>query len=154
MARDIVFRAATRADLPAIVAMLADDHLGQSREDPSLPLDQRYLEAFAAIQADKNQLLAVAERDDEVVGTVQLSFIPSLSRRGSRRGQIENVRVATTLRGQGVGKAMIAWSIEQCRTRGCGLVQLTSDKSRTDAIRFYESLGFAAGHEGLKLTLD
>lgn len=154
MVTGITFRAATRADLPAIVAMLADDHLGQSREDPSLPLDQRYLEAFAAIQADKNQLLAVAERDGDVVGTVQLSYIPGLSHRGSWRGQIENVRIAAALRGQGAGKAMIEWAIEQCRTRGCGMVQLTADKSRADAIRFYESLGFKASHEGLKLALD
>jgi ribosomal protein S18 acetylase RimI-like enzyme len=154
MVTGITFRPATSADLPAIVALLADDHLGQNREDPSLPLDQRYLEAFAAVQADKNQMLAVAEQDGEIIGSLQLSFIPNLSRRGAWRGQIENVRIAANQRGQGTGRVMIAWAIQQCRMRDCGLVQLTSDKSRSDAIRFYESLGFEASHEGMKLVLD
>jgi ribosomal protein S18 acetylase RimI-like enzyme len=154
MTVDIVFRSATTADLPAIVALLADDHLGRSREDPSLPLDQRYLEAFAAIQADKNQILAVADRGGQIVGCLQLSFVPGLSRFGMWRGQIEGVRVAAGQRGQGTGRAMIEWALQQCRTRRCGLVQLTSDKSRPDAIRFYESLGFVASHEGLKRALD
>ena len=151
------FRRAAAADLAAIVALLADDGLGRGREDPRQPVNPRYLEAFAAIDADPNQFLVVAvdgpARGGQVVGYLQLTFIPGLSRIGQWRGQIESVRVAAARRGQGVGRAMLAWAIEQCRSRGCGLVQLTTDKSRSDARRFYESLGFVASHEGMKLAL-
>jgi ribosomal protein S18 acetylase RimI-like enzyme len=148
------FRRAVAADLPAIVALLADDPLGRTREDPSHPLDPRYAAAFAAVDADPNQLLAVVELDGAVVGCLQLSFIPGLSRRGQWRGQVESVRIAAAHRGGGLGRAMFTWAIAECRARGCGMVQLTSDKSRTDARRFYESLGFRASHEGMKLDLD
>ena len=148
------FRAASAADLPAIVALLAADELGRGREDARLPLDRRYVSAFAAIQDDPNQLLAVAEADGEVVGCLQLSFIPGLSRLGAWRAQIESVRVAPSMRGQGLGATMIGWAIDEARRRGCALVQLTSDKSRSDARRFYEGLGFVASHEGLKLALE
>ena len=151
---DIVCRRATRADLPRLVAMLADDALGRTREDPSLPLDARYLAAFEAIERDANQLLVTVERDGAVVGCLQLSFLPGLSRRGQLRGQIESVRIAAAQRGSGIGRRMIEWAIAECRRRGCGLVQLTSDKSRADAIRFYEQLGFTASHEGMKLDLE
>lgn len=148
-----LFRPATEDDVAAIVALLADDGLGRGRENPSLPLDRRYLDAFAALDADPNQLLVVAERDGAVTGCLQLTFIPGLSRLGMWRGQIEAVRVAASERGTGLGGAMVEWAIERCRERGCGLVQLTTDKTRADAHRFYERLGFVASHEGMKLSL-
>ncbi|MBB4439101.1 MULTISPECIES: GNAT family N-acetyltransferase [Rhizobium] len=147
-------RLARQSDLSAIVRLLADDDLGGSREIVSDPVDARYLSAFAAIEADANQLLAVAtDATDRVVGCLQLSFVPGLSRTGMWRGQIESVRVASDLRGSGLGAHFIEWAIAQCAERGCGLVQLTSDKTRGDAIRFYEKLGFVASHEGLKRSL-
>lgn len=148
-----VFRRATGGDLPAIVALLADDALGRSRESPGVPLDRRYVDAFAALDRDPNQLMVVVELDGVLVGCLQLSFIPGLSRRGQWRGQIESVRIAAGQRGEGLGRQMFEWAIAECRRRGCGLVQLTSDKTRADALRFYEQLGFAASHEGFKLTL-
>ena len=147
------FRRAVATDLPRIVAMLADDCLGQSREVPSEPLDERYGRAFAAIDADPNQLLAVAELDDEVVGCLQLTFIPGLSRIGQWRGLVEAVRVDARFRSRGIGQRMLQWAIRECRERGCSFVQLTTDKSRSDAHRFYERLGFRATHEGFKLAL-
>ncbi|ASR08429.1 GNAT family N-acetyltransferase [Rhizobium leguminosarum bv. viciae 248] len=148
------FRLARLSDLAAIVRLLGDDDLGGAREIVSDPVDARYLSAFAAIEADANQLLAVAtDAADQVVGSLQLSFLPGLSRTGMWRGQIESVRVARDLRGSGLGAQFIEWAIAQCAERGCGLVQLTSDKARQDAIRFYERLGFVASHEGLKRTL-
>ena len=150
----IKFRAATEADLSSIVQMLADDEIGQSREDPRLPLSSVYTDAFSAINADKNQLLAVAVAEgDTVVGTLQLSFVPGVARMGAWRGQIEAVRIAATHRNSGLGQEMFEWAIEQCRNKNCMLVQLTTDKSRPDAHRFYESLGFEATHEGYKLKL-
>jgi GNAT superfamily N-acetyltransferase len=148
-----VFRAATVEDLPAIIALLMDDDLGKLREDLATPLNPRYRAAFEAIDGDPNQLLAVADAGGKVVGCLQITFIPGLSRLGMWRGQIEAVRVAATQRGSGIGKAMMVWAIEQCRERGCGLVQLTTDKRRTDAHRFYAGLGFEASHEGMKLSL-
>lgn len=150
-----MFRKASSADLPEIIALLADDPLGAAREVAFGAVDQAYHEAFAAIEADGNQLLAVAlDDDDRVIGCLQLSFIPGLSRKGMWRGQIESVRIAADHRGNGLGAAMIEWAVEQARARGCGLLQLTSDKRRPDAIRFYEKLGFVASHEGLKLDLS
>ena len=150
----IKFRAATEADLPSIVHMLADDEIGQSREDPRLPLSSLYTDAFSAINADKNQLLAVAVAEgDTVVGTLQLSFVPGLARMGAWRGQIEAVRIAASHRNSGLGQEMFEWAIEQCRNKSCILVQLTTDKGRLDAHRFYDSLGFEATHEGYKLKL-
>ena len=147
------FRQAEAADLPRIVAMLADDYLGRSRELLSEPLDERYGRAFAAIDADPNQLLAVAELDNEVVGCLQLTFIPGLSRIGQWRGLVEAVRVDARLRGRGIGQQMMQWAIRECQNRNCSFVQLTTDKSRSDAHRFYERLGFQATHEGFKLAL-
>ncbi|MBW6423638.1 GNAT family N-acetyltransferase [Rhizobium sp. XQZ8] len=147
----ISFRRAVAADLPAIVGLLADDALGKSREIISDPVDPRYAEAFAAIDADGNQFLAVAaDEADQVVGCLQLSFIPGLSRTGMWRGQIESVRIAASQRGSGLGSQMIEWAVQRAAERGCKLVQLTSDKARPDAIRFYEKLGFTVSHEGLK----
>ncbi|MBX4910727.1 MULTISPECIES: GNAT family N-acetyltransferase [Rhizobium] len=148
------FRIAHRSDLAAIVRLLADDDLGAAREIVSDPVDARYLSAFAAIEADANQLLAVAtDASDQVVGCLQLSFLPGLSRTGMWRGQIESVRVARELRGSGLGAQFIEWAVAQCVERGCGLVQLTSDKTRKDSIRFYEKLGFVASHMGMKRSL-
>jgi ribosomal protein S18 acetylase RimI-like enzyme len=147
------FRPAETDDLPAIIDMLADDALGKTREVVSDPPHQAYLSAFAAIEADPNQLLAVVEREGAIIGCLQISFIPGLSRLGLWRGQIESVRIASSARGESLGRSMMEWAIDSCRQRGCGLVQLTSDKQRPGAIRFYESLGFKASHEGLKLAL-
>jgi ribosomal protein S18 acetylase RimI-like enzyme len=148
---DMVIRAATADDLPAIVTMLADDQLGATRE--SLDDITPYRKAFEEIDADSNQRLVVAERSGEVIGTLQLTFIPGLSRRGSKRGLIEAVRVRADSRDLGLGTTLTKWAIEESRGHGCTLVQLTSDKSRTDAHRFYERLGFVASHEGYKLKL-
>ncbi|KEC72057.1 UNVERIFIED_ORG: ribosomal protein S18 acetylase RimI-like enzyme [Rhizobium esperanzae] len=148
------FRLARQADLAAIIRLLADDDLGRAREIVADPIDPRYLSAFAAIEADANQVLAVAsDASDRIAGCLQLSFIPGLSRTGMWRGQIESVRIARDLRGCGLGSAFIEWAIVQCAERGCGLVQLASDKTRTDSIRFYEKLGFVASHVGLKRSL-
>jgi GNAT superfamily N-acetyltransferase len=148
------FRPARREDLPAIVALLADDPLGSGREMAGTTLHPCYAEAYLAIECDANQLLAVAEREGRVVGCLQLSFIPGLARLGTWRGQIEGVRVAGDARGGGIGRAMLEWAFEQCRRRGCRLVQLTSDERRSDAHRFYEALGFRMTHRGYKLVLE
>ena len=146
-------REALADDLPAIIALLADDQKGALREDPSIPLDPGYQAAFDAIAADPNQQLIVVERDGAVVGTMQLSFLPGLAVRGVWRGQIESVRVATQLRSQGIGATLIGWAVERCRVRGCAMVQLTSHLERADAHRFYERLGWARSHAGFKLIL-
>ena len=150
----VLCRKAERADLPAIISLLADDMLGAGREDASDPPNPAYLAAFAALEKDANQLLAVGERAGTVVACLQISFIPGLSRLGQWRGQIESVRVAASARGDGLGQQLFEWAIGECRKRGCGLVQLTSDKVRTDAHRFYERLGFVASHDGFKLAFD
>ncbi|MBR0872808.1 GNAT family N-acetyltransferase [Bradyrhizobium tropiciagri] len=147
------FRHAQPADLPAIVALLANDILGQQREDASSPPHQSYVDAFEAILADPNQLQVVATVNDEVIGTLQLTFIPGLARLGAWRGQIEAVRIAEAHRGSGAGRQMFEWAIAQCRARCCNLVQLTTDKDRPDAHRFYERLGFVGSHVGYKLIL-
>ena len=128
-------RCATAQDLPAIVALLADDELGRTRETVGSSLDPRYAEAFAAIEHDANQLLAVVDDGGAVVGCLQLSFVPGLSLSGMWRGQIESVRIASARRGAGLGHKMIEWAIEECRKRGCGLVQLTMNKARKDISR-------------------
>jgi GNAT superfamily N-acetyltransferase len=149
----LTFRRARGNDLGVIVGLLADDPIGRTRESSTAELDENYAEAFAAIEQDPNQLLSVAERDGRIVGVLQLSFIPGLTRSGMWRGQIEGVRVAAAERGGGTGRAMIEWAIAESRKRGCGLVQLTSDKRRAEAHAFYEALGFQATHEGYKLPL-
>ncbi|WP_344932580.1 GNAT family N-acetyltransferase [Sphaerisporangium flaviroseum] len=147
----VTFRPACREDVPVIVAMLADDPIAAAREgDPS---DETYLTAFQAIDADPRQELVVAEVDGEVVGTMQLTFIPGLSRRGGERALVEAVRVAASARGMGLGRAMMRWAIDRARERGCRMVQLTSDRARADAHRFYTSLGFVDSHVGFKLSL-
>ena len=149
----LTFREATAADLPAIVVMLADDPLGAKREDLSVPLNQGYLDAFHAMVAEANQHLVVAEADGGIVGTFQLSFIPGLSSKGAWRAQIEGVRVRSDRRGAGVGAAMMRHAMALAREKGCRVLQLTTDKSRKDAHRFYGRLGFKGSHEGYKLTL-
>lgn len=146
----VELRRAVADDLPTLVALLADDDLGAGREGEDL---SPYGTAFAAIDADPAQLLVVAESDGTVVGMLQLSVIPGLGRRGALRGQIEAVRVARDHRGGGLGAAMLRWTIEEARRRGCTLVQLTTDKRRTAAHWFYERLGFVATHEGMKVEL-
>jgi GNAT superfamily N-acetyltransferase len=145
-----VIRRATRQDVPAIVAMLADDPLGAARERPG---DPAYLAAFEALDSDPRQLLVVAERDGDLVGTLQLTFIPGLSRRGATRALIEAVRIHSGVRGGGLGHTLVTWAIDAARAHGCSVVQLTTDASRTDAHRFYERLGFQASHVGMKLSL-
>ena len=150
---DLSFRPSVESDLPAIVEMLADDELGHEREDPTIPLNPKYLESFAAIDRDPNQALVMVEDNGAPVGCLQLTFVPGLSRLGMWRGQIESVRIAAGNRGRGLGRRMIEWAIAECRERGCGLVQLTTDKNRTEACKFYKALGFQASHEGMKLKL-
>lgn len=150
---EIEIRRATEGDVAAIVAMLADDPLGAAREDASTPLAAAYVAAFRAIDADPNQYLAVMTDGGVVIGTLQLTFIAGLSRRGALRGQIEAVRIAAGRRGAGIGQELFEWAIAECRARGCRTVQLTTDRSRADAHRFYERLGFEASHVGYKLAL-
>jgi GNAT superfamily N-acetyltransferase len=145
------FRPATRDDVPKIVGLLADDALGAQRERFEDPLPQSYYDAFDQISGDPNHELTVVESGGEVVGTLQLSILPYLTYQGGSRAQIEAVRIASHLRGSGLGTQVFEWAIERARERGCHLVQLTTDKSRPDALRFYEKLGFKASHEGMKL---
>jgi GNAT superfamily N-acetyltransferase len=160
-----VIRQARREDVPAIVAMLADDPLGAQREQEG---DPAYLAAFDALDSDPRQLLVVADLEDAavgaavvgaavvgavVVGTLQLTFLPGLSRRGATRAQIEAVRVRADQRGSGLGGTLVRWAVDTAREQGCALVQLTTDASRVDAHRFYQRLGFHASHVGMKLAL-
>lgn len=148
-----LMRPAQREDIPVLIKMLADDALGATRETVSDPVHPDYLKGFEAIARDPNHILAVLEDETGIVGTLQVSFLPGLSHRGMWRGQIEGVRVASNRRGQKLGHTMIEWAIEQCREKGCRQIQLSTDKSRTAAIRFYEGLGFKPSHEGMKLNL-
>lgn len=149
----LTFRRARENDLETLVSMLVDDPLAREREGAALPLDTTYREAFAAIDADPNNDLIVAEDDGAIVGMLQLSFLPGLSRHGSWRAQLENVRVLADRRGQGIGGQLCEWAIAEARDRGCRLVQLTTDKRRPAAHRFYERLGFKTSHEGMKMPL-
>lgn len=146
------FRKATKQDLTFIVAMLADDELGKQRENFQTPLPEEYLDAFTRIQADPNQELMVAENpNSEIIGTLQLSFIPYLTYRGGMRAQIEAVRIRKDQRGQGIGKKMFEWAIQRAQERKAHVLQLTTDKTRPQAIQFYTDLGFTPSHEGMKL---
>ncbi|MCX5227381.1 GNAT family N-acetyltransferase [Streptomyces sp. NPDC006553] len=148
---DLEIRSATAEDLEAIVAMLADDPLGAQRESPDDLAP--YLVAFERLANDPQQHLVVAVREDRVVGTLQLTVIPGLSRRGATRSIIEGVRIHAEERGSGLGTLLIEWAVDESRRQGCRLVQLTSDATRTDAHRFYERLGFEASHLGFKKSL-
>jgi len=147
------FRLATEKDLKSIVKMLADDVLGSKRERYEDPLPNSYVEAFEAIQSDSNNELIVACIDNEVIGVLQITFTPYITYQGGWRATIEGVRTSASLRGEGVGTKLIEWAIHRAKERGCHLVQLTTDKKRPDALRFYERLGFQASHEGFKLKL-
>ncbi|MFI7320412.1 GNAT family N-acetyltransferase [Streptomyces venezuelae] len=148
---DLEIRPAVAADLPAIVGMLADDPLGATRESPDDLTP--YVTAFERLADDPNQHLVVAEREGRVVGTLQLTIVPGLSRKGATRSIIEGVRVHADERGSGLGTRFIEWAVAESRRQNCQLVQLTSDVTRTDAHRFYERLGFQASHVGFKLPL-
>jgi len=150
----VVLRRAEAGDIPAIVGLLAADQLGATRDGVNTAEDlAAYQAAFRAIDTDPAHLLLVAQAERQLAGTLQLSFIPGLARRGALRAQIEAVRVHESYRSHGLGAAMMSWAVEEARRRGCGLVQLTTDKARPDAHRFYERLGFVASHEGMKLRL-
>ncbi len=146
-------RDAREGDVPAIVALYADDPLGQTRERAAGPLPASYWSAFEAIRTDPRHRLVVID-DGEIAATLQVSFLPHLVRAGTERAQIEAVRVASHRRGAGLGRALLEWAIQEARQRGCGVVQLTTDATRPDAHRAYEALGFSATHVGMKLTLD
>lgn len=149
-AERVVVREGRIEDLEAVVGLLADDDLGATREGGDLA---PYAAAFARMIADRNQIQAVAELGGQIVGTLQLSIIPGLARRGATRAQIEGVRTLSTLRGRGIGEDLFTWALETARAKGATLVQLTSDASRTNAHRFYERLGFEATHVGFKQDL-
>jgi GNAT superfamily N-acetyltransferase len=150
---NLQFREALESDIPNLVEMLSDDELGVMREDSSLPVNQGYLKAFNSIDEDSNNELTIVESNGKIVGMLQLTFIPYLSHIGSWRCLIESVRIHSSYRGQGLGSEFFQWAIERAKKRSCSIVQLTSDKQRPDALRFYESLGFVATHEGFKLKL-
>ena len=151
---ELSFRQAQAADLDAIVCMLADDPLGAQREDYRSPLPGSYRHAFAAIEADpNNELVLACLPGAQIAGVLQLTFIPSITQQGGWRALVEGVRVHSGCRGQGIGKAMFEWAIQRARVRHCHMLQLTTDKARPDALRFYQSLGFIASHEGMKLRL-
>ena len=146
------FRKATKEDVSFIVQMIADDELGKLRENYQDPLPEVYYQAFANIDQDPNQELMVVENEEgEIIGTLQLSFIQYLTYQGGIRAQIEAVRIRSDQRGQGIGETLFKWAINRAKEKGAHLLQLTSDKKRPDAIRFYEQLGFKATHEGMKL---
>tara|TARA_B100000424_G_scaffold210102_1_gene167498 strand:- start:375 stop:833 length:459 start_codon:yes stop_codon:yes gene_type:complete len=147
------FRDASHEDLDPIVALLADDTLGQTRERYDSPLPDCYEDAFQAIQADPNSRLLVATDDAGVIGCLQITMIPNLSHQGGWRALIEGVRVAPRAQGQGIGRAMFEHAIELAKAKGCRMVQLTTDRARPDALAFYESLGFTHSHAGMKLAL-
>ena len=149
----LTIRKAARADVPAIARLLADDPLGSQREVAGEAMPASYLDAFEAIQRDPNQYLMVAELDGQVLGTFQMTFLRYLTYQGGLRAQIEAVRVADGWRSQGIGRQMMEWAIDEARRAGCVLVQLSTHSSRVDAHRFYERLGFAASHVGMKRML-
>lgn len=150
---EFTFREAEEKDLVQLVAMLSDDVLGAEREDSKQPLNDKYIQAFEHIERDPNNELVVGVYSNQLVGMLQLTFIPYLTHVGSWRCLIEGVRIHSDFRGQGLGEQMLIWAIICAKEKGCNLVQLTSDKKRPDALRFYEKLGFTATHEGFKLKL-
>jgi GNAT superfamily N-acetyltransferase len=147
----MIIRTATIVDLPAIVGLLVDDPLGATRDTPVV--DDRYEQAFRDIEADPRNTVVVGEDGGEVVGCLQITYIPGLGRHGAERSLIEAVRVRSDRRGQRLGEQLMTWAIDEARARGCALVQLTTDKKRLAAHRFYDRLGFVASHEGMKLAL-
>jgi len=151
----MVFRKAVKDDLPFIIQMLADDKLGSLRESYGSPIPEKYYQAFDKIAQDQNQELIVIENEsNKVIGTLQLTFIQYLTYQGGLRAQVEAVHIREDQRGKGIGEMVFKWAIERAREKGAHLLQLTTDKQRPDAIRFYEKLGFRASHEGMKLHLS
>lgn len=150
---ELKFRPATREDLSEIVRMLADDFLGSTRERYEIPLPDSYIKAFDEITADKNNELIVVEKGGEVIGTLQITFTPSISFQGGKRATVESVRVDEKYRGQGIGQKLMKWAIERAKQENCLSMQLTTNAERTDAHHFYENLGFTASHIGMKLKL-
>lgn len=150
---NLKFRQAAIEDLPEIIRMLADDFLGANRERCENPLPESYIRAFEEIQADKNNELIVAELNREIVGTLQITFTPSISFQGGKRATVESVRVDEKIRGQGIGRKLMLWAIERARKENCLVLQLTTNAERKDAHRFYENLGFKGSHLGMKLNL-
>ena len=148
---DFNVRKMLKSDLETVIMLLADDKLGKFREKNTPLIHEDYICAFEQLDRDTNHFVGIFEINGEIIGCLQISYIPGLTRGGSLRGQIEGVRVASAFRGKGYGAKMINWAIAECRRRGCKLVQLTSDKKRPDAIQFYEKIGFVKSHEGLKL---
>ena len=149
----VQFREADKSDIIAVVQMLADDPLGAKRERFASPLPKSYYDAYEAIDSDPNNELILATVESQIVGVLQLTFIPYLTYQGGWRALIEGVRIASEFRSKGIGREMFQWAISRVRKRGCHVLQLTTDKARPEAIRFYESLGFTASHEGMKLHL-
>ena len=149
----VVFRKARLEDLRAILELLNDGKVGNVLEQIEDPLPRMYTDAFAILDADPNQLLLVGETGGRIVASLQLTFIPGVAHQGAWRAQVEAVRVARELRGRGIGEAMMRHVVALARERGCTLVQLTTNKARDDAQRFYRRLGFTASHEGMKLRL-
>ncbi|MDN3509555.1 MAG: GNAT family N-acetyltransferase [Candidatus Neptunochlamydia sp.] len=151
---NLIHRRAKQDDLKAIVSLLADDKLGRTREQAGDEVAQEYLDAFAKIDSDPNQYLMVLESDEEIMGTSHLTLMHSLTFAGSTRLQIEAVRVHSSARGQNIGQQMIEFAISWGKEHGAKIIQLTTNKERPDALRFYEKLGFKATHEGMKLYLE
>ncbi len=149
----LVFREAEEHELLTLIKLFADDKLGSQREDVSTPINERYITAFNKIQADPNNEIIVATRNDRIIGMMQLTYIPSLGIMGAKRSIIGGVRVQRQLRGQGLGTKLIEWGINRSKDKGCNFVQITSDKKRPEAIRFYKKLGFKDTHEGLRYTI-
>ena len=150
---EVLFRLATRDDVPSIVRLLADDDLGSQREQDENPLPESYYSAFEQIHNDPNHELIVAERGGEVIGTLHLMFLPSISFQGALRSQVESVRVDKRFQNQGIGSEMMKWTIDRAQQRGAQVMQLTTHNTRVDAHRFYERLGFKGSHLGMKLSL-
>lgn len=150
---ELQYRSACRRDLESLVSLLSNDPLGRLREDSSGSLNELYITAFEAIDRDPNNVLLVVELGDKLVGMLQLTFIPYLTHIGSWRCLIEGVRISEDYRGRGFGEKMFSHAITLAKAKNCKVLQLTSDKQRPDAIRFYEKLGFKASHEGFKLSL-
>lgn len=153
MTENFHIRKANREDIPHIVKLLTEDHLGKQRENYQIPLPEQYYAAFSEINSDRNNYLMVVENDLNIIGTLQLTIITYLTYQGGKRAQIEGVRIAESYRGHGIGKFMVEWAVNKATEIGCHVVQLTMDKKRQNTIKFYEKLGFVASHEGLKLHL-
>lgn len=153
MEQKLEFKIATEQDLVQIVAMLADDVLGSKRERYEQPLPESYIKAFQAIRDDPNNELIVAVDGNKIIGVQQITFTPYITHQGGWRATIEGVRTLSSVRGKGVGTKLIKWAIQRAKERGCHLIQLTTDKKRDNALRFYKHLGFHATHEGLKMKL-